>query len=128
MRMVRGLSLSALGMKRARTPSRYSALMPSASICIGTVSVRSKVPLNRSRRCTLTLLRKGNGLLAGHADDVVLGLDLKIGLVDAGDLEDRDQAIALLKDVDRRKGAGARRRSVQPIAVETGFKSALQIE
>ena len=44
MLMLRGLSLSARGTKSARTPSRYSALMCSASIWIGTVSVRSKVP------------------------------------------------------------------------------------
>ena len=52
-RMVLGLSRSDLGSDRAKTPSRYSALMPSGSSCTGIDSVRSKSPETRSRRCTL---------------------------------------------------------------------------
>ncbi len=37
----------------ARIPSRHSALMPSASISMGKLTVRSKRPLRRSRRWML---------------------------------------------------------------------------
>ena len=48
--MDRGLAFSAVGMNNSKTPSRYSALMPSGSISTGTVKVRSNSPETRSRR------------------------------------------------------------------------------
>jgi len=46
-----GLSRSARGRNKARTPSRHSALTPSGSISTGSARARSNRPASRSRRC-----------------------------------------------------------------------------
>src|SRR5262245_1528490 len=52
---IEAVFLSAWVRNRARTPSRYLALILPASICMGIVSEWSNVPVRCSRRCTLTL-------------------------------------------------------------------------
>ena len=74
------------------------------------------------------LLRIGKLLLPGNADGVVLGLDFQVGLVDARELYDGDQVVALLEDVDGRERPAASRRPTQPFAVEAQFESSLKLE
>jgi hypothetical protein len=49
------------------------------------------------------LLTVGNRLLAADANGIFLRLDLQIVLVDAGQFDNRDEVVFLLKDVDRRE-------------------------
>jgi hypothetical protein len=70
----------------------------------------------------------GSGLLARDADGVFLGLNLQVLLIDARQLNDGEERIALLKDVDGREGTLACCLILQPIAGDAGLERSLQIE
>jgi hypothetical protein len=69
-----------------------------------------------------------DALFAGDADCVGLGLDLQFILIDARQLHQRQDVVALLKDVDGRKRAAAGGRTLEPVARKSGFKLPLQAQ
>src|SRR5687768_9700187 len=78
-------------------------------------------PIEASGRALATVNARGclkaDLLLAGDADGALLGLDLEVDLVDARQLDDRHEVIALLEHVDRWKGAGPGGAAPEPIAL-----------
>jgi hypothetical protein len=117
MLMVRGLSLSARGMKSA------------VGIDLdwhGQGSIEG--PRQPLAPMQADLLGIGEVLLAGNADRVVLGLDLKVGFVDACQLDDCDQIVALLEDIDGREGPSGGGCPPQPIAFQTRLQGPLKIQ
>jgi len=76
-----------------------------------------------ARRCL-----KADLFLSRDADRALLGFDLEIDLVNARELDDRDEIIALLKDVEGRKGAGPGGAAPEPVALVPRIKRALQRE
>jgi hypothetical protein len=69
-----------------------------------------------------------HALFAGDADGIGLGLDLQFVLIDARQLHQRQDVVALLKDVDGRKRAAAGGRTLEPVARKSGFKLPLQAQ
>ena len=60
----------------------------------------------------------GGFFLTGDADGVVLSLDLEITLVNARQLEDGNETVALLEHIDGRERTCACGRTAQPIALQ----------
>jgi hypothetical protein len=69
-----------------------------------------------------------DNFLTPDANGVLLRLDLQIILADTRKFNNRDEAIALLKYVDRRIGTSAGRRIPEPITFQAGIESSLKTE
>jgi hypothetical protein len=69
-----------------------------------------------------------DNFLTPDANGVLLRLDLQIILADTRELDNGDQAIALLKYVDRRIGASAGRCVPEPITFQAGIEGPLETE
>jgi hypothetical protein len=69
---------------------------------------------------------EGDDFLARNTNGVLFGLDLQIALIDARQLDDGKQILALLKYVDRREGSAAGRRVLKPVARQLGFECSLE--
>src|SRR5437016_6171199 len=67
-----------------------------------------------------------DNFLTPDADDVLLRLYLQIILADTRKFDDDDQAIALLKYVDRRIGTSAGRGIPEPITFQAGIEGSLE--
>src|SRR5687768_13605876 len=70
----------------------------------------------------------GDCFLSRDADCVLLGLDLKVDLIDAGKLYDGDKVVALPEDVDRGKRTNASGAASKPVALMLGVERALKRE
>ena len=128
MLMLRGLSLSAL-----RDEERENAIAVFGLDALGIDLDRHGQRAIEGSRQPLTamqayLLGIGDVLLAGDADRLVLGLDLKVGFIDARQLDDCDQVVALLEDIDGRESSGPCGCAAQPIAFQPGFQCPLKIK
>ena len=67
-------------------------------------------------------------LLPGDSDCVFLGLNLQLILLEAGQLHDGQNLVALLKDVDGWEGALAGSLVLKPLASGAGFKRSLEVK
>jgi hypothetical protein len=94
---------------------------------MGTVSVRSKVPVTHTPMHA-DAHGIGDGLLARDPHAVVLRLNFQIALADAWNLQDGNRVLALLEHVDGRKGRSARRLATQPLAIAPRSERSLQIK
>jgi hypothetical protein len=74
------------------------------------------------------VVRVVDALLAGDADGVGLGLDLQVVLVDARQLHECQDVLALLKHIDGREGPAAGGHVLKPVAGESGFELPLQAQ
>jgi hypothetical protein len=68
-------------MNSASMPARYSALIPSGAIRIGTDNVRSNTPEMRSRRLDARLLAVGDRFSATDPNGIFLGFNFQLVLV-----------------------------------------------
>ena len=59
---------------------------------------------------------------------VVLGLDVEVTLANPWHFKDCDQAVALLKNIDRRECPGARSSAAQPVALQARFERPLEVK
>ena len=78
--------------------------------------MRSKLPAKPLPAMEACLLAVFDRFGAGKADRSALGLDLQVGLSDAGQFGEDDDVIALAKNIERRKSAAA---------ADTGFSQLL---
>ena len=113
-------------MNSASNPSRYSARMPSASICNGerqrsVENAEQALPAVHARLVVVL-----GRLAARDSHRVLLRLDLQIVLIDTRQFDHGDEIVLLLEDVDGRITAGAGGARAHPIALPPRFERALQ--
>src|SRR5579862_6292763 len=65
---------------------------------------------------------------AGDSDRVLFGFDLQLVFLDAWQFDDRQNVVALLEHIDRRKWSPAGRRVAEPLTRQVRIKRPLQVE